>query len=74
MKRLNINNEKVVCFTQGKWKEAKYKVGDFVVHEGIEGVITRIIVYPDVNYVFAYNMFPTHRGSDIPEDEIEESL
>lgn len=65
-----MNNNLTVC--KGKeWKTAKFKVGDFVDHEGEKSVITRVVVYPNVDYIFAYNVWPTHRGSDIPEDELE---
>jgi len=55
----------------GKLKIAKFQLGDCVLHEEIPGTITGVVIHPDTEYIFAYTMFPTHRGSTIPEDEIE---
>lgn len=67
------NMSKVVVYLgEGKgWDEAKFEEGDKVVHEEEPGIITSVTVNPFIEYIFSYTMFPTHRGGDIPEDEID---
>jgi hypothetical protein len=69
---LNIHDFPIiVLISNGQYREVKFKSGDYVVHEGRRGIIVGMTIYPNTDYVFGYWMWPTHRGGDIPEDEIE---